>query len=116
MLEKESYLTVLTEYKKYLKILLTEFKELNQKMNVKLNFVILEKSPTQNAEKLIDPLTDREKEIIVLLAEGLSNKKIAEKLFITEGTTKWHLSNIYSKLAVPNRTRAAAKARKLNII
>ncbi|TDQ03974.1 ATP/maltotriose-dependent transcriptional regulator MalT [Halanaerobium saccharolyticum] len=116
MLEKENYLTVLTEYKKYLKILLTEFKELKQKINIKFDFIIPEKSPTQNAEKLIDPLTDREKEIIVLLAEGLSNKKIAEKLFITEGTTKWHLSNIYSKLAVPNRTRAAAKARKLNII
>ena len=116
MLERESYLTVLTEYKKYLKILLTEFKELKQKITIKFNFAIPEESSTQNAEKLIDPLTEREKEIIVLLAEGLSNKKIAEKLFITEGTAKWHLSNIYSKLAVPNRTRAAAKARKLNII
>lgn len=65
---------------------------------------------------MVEPLTEREIEIINLVAEGLANKKIAEELFITEGTTKWHLSNIYSKLGVKNRTRAVAKARDLGII
>jgi len=116
LLEKESYLTVLEEYKEYLAELLLEFKQLQQEVIVKFNFKSETKRKRQNNSELIDPLTEREKEIIVLLAEGLSNKKIAEKLFITEGTTKWHLSNIYSKLAVKNRTKAAAKARKLNII
>ena len=114
MLEKEKYLTVLNEEAEYLKILLKEFNDLESDILNNINFESDQKAAKE--QQLIDPLTEREIEIIKLLAEGLSNKKIAEKLFITEGTTKWHLSNIYSKLAVRNRTKAAAKARKLNII
>lgn len=115
MIKKEKYFTAFIKDYDLLKQILTEFEDLNSALLEKIT--ILAEDNTQNpGEQLIDPLTDREKEIIELLAEGYSNKKIADKLFITEGTTKWHLSNIYSKLAVRNRTRAAAKARKLNII
>jgi DNA-binding NarL/FixJ family response regulator len=59
-----------------------------------------------------EPLSDREREVLVLLAQGESNKGIAEKLHITEGTVKNHVSNILAKLQAENRTQAADIARK----
>jgi NarL family two-component system response regulator LiaR len=55
-------------------------------------------------------LTRREKEILSLAAEGLSNREIARKLWVTEQTVKFHLSNIYAKLGVTNRTAASRLA------
>jgi LuxR family maltose regulon positive regulatory protein len=115
MIKKEKYFTAFIEDYDLLKESLAEFKDLKLALEEKIEF-LSEKDSKKSQDHLIEPLTDREIEIIELLAEGYSNKKIAQKLFITEGTTKWHLSNIYSKLAVRNRTKAAAKARKLNII
>lgn len=65
---------------------------------------------------LIDPLTDRELEVLQLLAAGLSNKEIAEKLVVAIGTVKSHTSNIYRKLEVLGRTKALAKARAHHLI
>ena len=65
---------------------------------------------------LIDPLTDRELEILQLIAEGLTNKEIAARLYLSPGTVKVHAHNIYSKLGVNGRTQAVAKARTLNIL
>jgi DNA-binding NarL/FixJ family response regulator len=59
-----------------------------------------------------DALSDREREVLALLAQGKSNKDIAEQLFITEGTVKNHVSNILSKLQAENRTHAAEIARR----
>lgn len=56
--------------------------------------------------QIIDPLTDREMEVLQLLAQGLANKQIAEKLSISEHTVKFHVSSIYTKLGVSNRTEA----------
>jgi DNA-binding CsgD family transcriptional regulator len=61
-------------------------------------------------------LTARETELIVYLAQGLSNKEIAEKIFVTEHTVKKHLNNVYTKLEVTRRTQAVSKARQLGII
>ena len=61
-------------------------------------------------------LTNREIEVIILLAKGLSNKEIASSLFISVRTVKWHASHIYYKLNVNNRTKAIAKARQLGIL
>jgi DNA-binding NarL/FixJ family response regulator len=58
-----------------------------------------------------DELTEREREIVRLLARGDSNREIGEALFITEGTVKNHVSNILSKLALRDRTQAALWAR-----
>ncbi len=58
-------------------------------------------------------LTRREKEILRLVSEGHSNAKLARMLWVTEQTVKFHLSNIYRKLDVENRTQAAAKARHM---
>lgn len=57
-------------------------------------------------------LSDREREVLTLLAQGASNRDIAEKLFITEGTVKNHVSNILGKLQAENRTQAADIARR----
>lgn len=64
---------------------------------------------------LVEPLSDREREILRLISNGSSNREIAEKLFITEGTVKNHVTNILSKLDVRDRTQAALKARELGI-
>ena len=52
----------------------------------------------------MNSLTTREREIIVALAEGLSNKDVGRRLNLSEGTVKVHLHNIYDKLGVKNRT------------
>ncbi len=65
---------------------------------------------------LIEPLTKREQELLHLLATGLTNQEIATKLYIALSTVKRHNINIYGKLGVRNRTKAVAKARKLNLI
>ncbi len=63
----------------------------------------------------VESLTEREREILVLVAQGASNREIGERLFITEGTVKNHLSNILSKMGVRDRTQAALKARELGL-
>lgn len=65
---------------------------------------------------LIEPLSERETEILSLIAKGLTNQEIANQLVVSLRTIKWHTSNIYSKLEVKNRTEAAARARELGII
>ncbi len=61
-------------------------------------------------------LTDRELTILKLVAEGLSNLDIANRLFVTEQTVKFHLSNIYRKLGVGNRTEATRYAYRAKLI
>ena len=62
---------------------------------------------------MLDRITDREMEILKLLADGLTNREIAECLVLTVGTVKWYNRQIYGKLEVKNRTQAVARARKL---
>ncbi|MBI4692432.1 MAG: hypothetical protein HY749_00235 [Gammaproteobacteria bacterium] len=61
----------------------------------------------------VEPLSEREREIVRMLARGLSNKDIGAALFISENTVKFHLKNLYGKLGVKNRTQAAEAARRL---
>lgn len=63
-----------------------------------------------------DPLTERETEILRLMASGFSNKEIANSLGVAEGTIKNHVSNILSKLGVRDRTRAVLKAFELQLV
>jgi DNA-binding NarL/FixJ family response regulator len=67
-------------------------------------------------EPLPDPLTDRETEILRWLSGGATNKEIAHRLYITEGTVKNHVTNILAKLGVNDRTQAALKARELGLL
>lgn len=64
---------------------------------------------------LVEPLSERELEILRLVCNGASNKEIASDLYITEGTVKNHLTNILGKLGVRDRTQAALKAKELGL-
>lgn len=75
---------------------------------------VISQPPT--AEMMVEPLSEREIEVLQLIAEGLSNQEIAQRLFLSLSTVKWHTSNIYGKLGVKNRTQAVAKARSLGIL
>ena len=67
-------------------------------------------------QPLVEPLTNRELDILDLLEQRLQNKEIAEKLFISPETVKTHLNNIYQKLSVTNRRNAVEKAKSLGIL
>jgi LuxR family maltose regulon positive regulatory protein len=65
---------------------------------------------------LIEPLSERELEVLRLVADGLSNQEIADALILTVGTVKAHVHNIYGKLSVRGRTQAIALARELHLL
>jgi len=65
---------------------------------------------------LIEPLSERELEVLELIAQGLTNPEIASRLYLALNTVKAHTSNIYGKLGVHNRTEAAARARALGLL
>ncbi len=94
----------------YVRMLLTafEFDEHN-----KITYSTAEPSITK---ALIEPLSKRELKVLQLIAQGLSNREIGEKLFLALDTVKGHNRRIFSKLQVKSRTEAIAKARSLNIL
>jgi LuxR family maltose regulon positive regulatory protein len=74
-------------------------------------------SKTSNLKStMVEPLSERELQVLNLVANGLMNREIADKLVVTVGTVKRHVSNIHAKLGVRNRTEAVAKARELHLI
>jgi LuxR family maltose regulon positive regulatory protein len=68
------------------------------------------------ADPLPEPLSAREREVLALLAAGLTNRQIAASLFISPETAKKHTAAIYGKLGVNNRTQAAARAREMGLL
>ncbi|MHC1781214.1 MAG: LuxR C-terminal-related transcriptional regulator [Anaerolineaceae bacterium] len=75
-----------------------------------------EQPPALNSEELIDPLSDRELEVLRLIAEGKSNREIGEELFLALSTVKGHSQKIFDKLQVQRRTEAVARARELGVL
>lgn len=74
-------------------------------------------TPQRSAETgLAEPLTEREKEIVQCLAQGLTNREIARRLSLAEGTVKNYVTVILQKLGVRDRTQAALRARELDIL
>jgi LuxR family maltose regulon positive regulatory protein len=65
---------------------------------------------------LVEALSDRELEVLKLVTAGMSNREIAEQLFISPGTAKTHIHNLCGKLGVRNRTEAAMKAKELDLV
>ncbi len=65
---------------------------------------------------LLDPLTLREQEILQLLADGLTDQELGERLFLSTGTVKWHIKNIYSKFGMHKRTAVIARAQTLGLL
>jgi DNA-binding NarL/FixJ family response regulator len=78
-------------------------------------FARLMESGGPRAEALVMPLSPREREILGLLGTGASNKEIADRLCLAEGTVKNHVTNILTKLDVRDRTQAALRARQLGL-
>ena len=79
-----------------------------------------EDKPTVNRssviENPIEPLNEREQSILRLMAAGLSNREIAEELYLSVNTIKWYSTHIYSKLGVNSRTKAVARAQEAGIL
>jgi DNA-binding NarL/FixJ family response regulator len=67
-------------------------------------------------QPLVDPLTDRELDVLRRLAAGLSNREIAADVHLSEGTVKNHVTNILAKLGARDRTQAALRARALDLL
>jgi LuxR family maltose regulon positive regulatory protein len=65
---------------------------------------------------LVEPLSEREIEVLRLVAEGLSNREIALRLFLSPNTVRVHTHNIYGKLGVSSRTQAVARGRALGLL
>jgi LuxR family maltose regulon positive regulatory protein len=75
-----------------------------------------DKRKLESVSPLVEPLSERELEVLRLVTAGLSNKEIAEKLYLSPGTIKTHVHNICGKLGVRNRTEAATRAKEINIV
>jgi LuxR family maltose regulon positive regulatory protein len=73
-------------------------------------------SGLDQSDEIIEPLTERELDVLSLIVQGYTNQEIARELVLSLSTVKWHASNIYGKLGVKNRTQAVAKARQLGIV
>jgi LuxR family transcriptional regulator, maltose regulon positive regulatory protein len=73
-------------------------------------------TPHASRPTLVEPLSERELELLRLVHDGLSNSEIAERLIITVGTVKKHLNNIFGKLGVSSRTQAVVAARALRLL
>lgn len=89
----------------FIKYLKSKFIQDSSNLNSQIN------SPSQ---KVLDSLTEKEKQILMHLANGISNKQIAKHIFVSENTIKFHLKNIYTKLNVKNRLQAINVVRKIN--
>ena len=75
-----------------------------------------DKSSLPLAQSLIDPLSSRELEVLKLIAQGLSNREISQRLFLALSTVKGHNRIIFDKLQVQRRTEAIACARELGLL
>jgi LuxR family maltose regulon positive regulatory protein len=73
-------------------------------------------APLKSQDSLVEPLSDRELEILRLIAAGRSNPEIAEILYLSLNTVKWHAKNLYGKLAVNNRVEAVTRAQELDLL
>ncbi|MTI69704.1 MAG: tetratricopeptide repeat protein [Firmicutes bacterium] len=106
---------------KYFRVFIDEGLEIKENEEIDVQFKKEMKKSKDISNKgldknLYEALSGRELDIINLISDGYSNKGIAKKLYITEGTVKWHTNNIYSKLRVNRRMQAVKKAKELNIL
>ncbi len=117
--EPEGYLRLFIDEGKSLAALLSKLK--NSKLQQYTNRISAALTPSIHPssfsiQPLIDPLSDRELEVLQLIAQGLSNNEICEKLVVALSTVKGHNLRIFSKLQAKSRTEAVARARELGLI
>jgi DNA-binding NarL/FixJ family response regulator len=77
---------------------------------------LTERERVRREQPLVDPLSPREMEVLALLAEGLSNQEIAERLTVAPGTAKNHVSNVLAKLDVHDRAHAVLRAQEIGLL
>jgi NarL family two-component system response regulator LiaR len=78
--------------------------------------LIREVRTPENPEALTEPLTERETEVLKLIARGMANKQIAREMFVAISTIKTHVNNLYRKLGVSSRTQAALYAARVGLV
>ena len=79
-------------------------------------FAQLDDAPRPRSQPLVVPLSERELDVLRLLADGCSNREIAAALFLAEGTVKNHVTSVLGKLGARDRTQAALRARALDLL
>ncbi len=115
--EPEGYIRVFVDQGKPLQELLKKIKSEGQvKKYVHRLLVSFGGESAPGSQPLIEPLSERELEILRLVAAGKSNQEIADELILSVGTVKKHISNIFQKLNTESRTRCIAMARELNLL
>jgi len=100
----------------YIRQILAAFDGYESLQDQEASFPLSEQQPWMRNQALDQPLTNRELETLSLLAQGLQNKEIAAKLFLSPETVKSHASNIYRKIDAHNRQQAVAKAYRLGVL
>jgi LuxR family maltose regulon positive regulatory protein len=96
------------DFPEFAGILLASFREIQTKKHLRTN--------DRSSEYFFEPLSGREQEVLQLIAQGLSNQEICDRLFIALDTVKGHNRRIFEKLQVRSRTEAAVRARELGIL
>ena len=81
-----------------------------------LSAVQIDMEMSVNTQMLVEPLSEREIEVLHLMAQGYKYKEIAERLVVSINTVRHHTRNVYGKLDVNNRTQAIGKAKELNLL
>jgi LuxR family maltose regulon positive regulatory protein len=81
-----------------------------------LSAIQIDKEPILITQMLVEPLSEREIEVLRLMAEGYKYKEIAEKMVVSINTVRFHTRNLYGKLNVNNRTQAIGRAKELNLL
>jgi len=104
------------EQRSYAEQLLAAFPKGLEARDLRLADAVPTSSLKPQASTLVEPLSERELEVLRVLAAGLSNRAIAQKLYLSVATVKVHLKHIYGKLAVNSRMQAVARAREMNLL
>jgi LuxR family maltose regulon positive regulatory protein len=93
-----------------------EQQQVVQRETIPPAFKAIPSASSQAAQQLLDPLTPRELEVLHLLAQGATNREIADQLVVSLTTVKKHIGSLFLKLAAENRTHAVARARELSLL
>ena len=116
----ENYIRPFLDDVSYIKEFLPALKDRNQEKNAFIDQILSKKtisSPLKfSPVNLIEPLTEREQDVLRLMAAGMSNPEIAQELYLSLNTIKTHLKSIFGKLEVKNRTQASNRAKELDLL
>jgi LuxR family transcriptional regulator, maltose regulon positive regulatory protein len=125
--EPEGYVRVFLDEGEPMRLLLQRMKDEGGRMKDYASLLLAPLAPDNTAKAtlhpssfiphpLVEPLSQRELEILRLIADGLTNQEIADRLVLSLPTVKWHIGNLYGKLGINSRTQAVARARELGIL